>query len=105
MRRGKLFGVIWLETIIVAMLGAIVGILMSIPIVYYLHINPIPAAAMGADAAEAFEKFGISGDLPTAFDRSTFFIQALIIFLITSILAIYPWTTIMNLKPIEAMRG
>ncbi len=105
MRRRKLFGVIWLETIIVAMLGAIVGILMSIPIVYYLHINPIPAAAMGADAAEAFEKFGISGDLPTAFDKSTFFIQALIIFLITSLLAIYPWTTIMNLKPIEAMRG
>ncbi|MFK7984336.1 MAG: ABC transporter permease [Saprospiraceae bacterium] len=105
MRRGKLFGVIWIETIIVAMLGAIVGILMSIPIVYYLNINPIPAAAMGAEAAEAFEKFGISGDLPTAFDMSTFFLQALIIFLITSVLAIYPWTTIMKLKPIEAMRS
>lgn len=105
MRRGKLFGVIWLETIIVAMLGAIVGILMSIPIVYYLNIHPIPAAAMGAEAAQAFEKFGISGDLPTAFDLSTFFLQALIIFLITSVLAIYPWTTIMNLKPIDAMRA
>ncbi len=105
MRRGKLFGVIWFETIIVAMLGAIVGILMSIPIVYYLHVNPIPAAAMGAEAAEAFEKFGISGDLPTAFDMPTFFLQAIIIFLITSILAIYPWTTIMKLKPIDAMRG
>ena len=105
MRRGKLFGVIWLETIIVAMLGAIVGILMSIPIVYYLNVNPIPAAAMGAEAAQAFEKFGISGDLPTAFDMSIFFTQALIIFLITSLLAIYPWTTIMRLKPIEAMRG
>ena len=105
MRRGKLFGVIWIETIIVAMLGAIVGILMSIPIVYYLNVHPIPAAAMGAEAAQAFEKFGISGDLPTAFDMSTFFLQALIIFLITSILAIYPWTTIMKLKPIDAMRG
>ena len=104
MRRGKLFGVIWLETIIVAMLGAIVGILMSIPIVYYLNVNPIPAAAMGAEAAQAFEKFGISGDLPTAFDMSIFFTQALIIFLITSLLALYPWTTIMRLKPIEAMR-
>lgn len=105
MRRGKLFSVIWLETIIVAMLGAIVGILMSIPIVYYLHVNPIPAATMGAEAAQAFEKFGISGDLPTAFDMSTFFLQAGIIFLITSVLAIYPWTTIMNLKPIDAMRS
>ena len=105
MRRGKLFGVIWLETIMVAMLGAVVGILMSIPIVYYLNINPIPAAAMGTEAAEAFEKFGISGDLPTAFDMPTFFTQALIIFLITSLLAIYPWTTIMKLKPMEAMRN
>lgn len=105
MRRGKLFRVIWLETIIVAMLGAMLGILMSIPIVYYLNINPIPASAMGAEAAQAFEKFGISGDLPTAFDMSTFFTQAFIIFIITSLLAIYPWTTIMKLKPIEAMRG
>jgi len=105
MHRGKLFSVIWLETIIVAMLGAILGILMSIPIVYYLNINPIPAAAMGAEAAAAFENFGISGDLPTAFDMPTFFTQAFIIFLITSLLAIYPWATIMKLKPIEAMRG
>ena len=105
MRRAKLFSVIWLETVIVAMLGAIVGILMSIPIVYYLNIHPLHVSVMGADAAVAFEKFGISGNLPTAFEVPIFFDQALIIFLITSVLALYPLLTIMKLKPIEAMRG
>jgi len=105
MRRGKLFSIIWLETIIVAMIGAIVGILMSIPLVYYFNINPIDMAVMGEEAVVAYEKMGIQSTLPTAFEFGIFFKQALVIFLVTSILALYPLITIMNLKPVEAMRN
>ncbi len=105
MRRGKLFSIVWLETIIVAMVGAIVGILMSVPLVYYLKINPITIEMMGEEAAAAYEKFGLQGNLPAAFEWNIFFTQALIIFLITSVLALYPLFTIMRLKPVEAMRS
>lgn len=105
MRRGKLFSIIWLETIIVAMVGAIVGILMSIPLVYYFNINPLDMAIMGEEAVIAYEKMGIQSTLPTAFEFGIFFKQALVIFLVTSVLALYPLITIMKLKPVEAMRN
>ena len=78
---------------------------MSMPLIYYLKVNPITVAMLGEEAAAAYEKFGLQGNLPTAFEWPIFFNQALIIFLITSILAIYPWFKIMKLKSVEAMRG
>jgi len=104
MRRNKLFSIVWLETIMVAIGGSIVGILMSMPLVYYLKIKPITVAMLGEEAAAAYEKFGLQGELPAAFELPIFLYQALIIFLITSILAIYPFFKIRNLKPVEAMR-
>jgi len=105
MKRRLLAGVIWIETILVGLLGAAAGILLSMPIVYYLKINPIPMEAMGEGAAEAFEKFGMEADLPAAFDFNIFLSQALTIFVITSIMAIYPLWKIGKLKPVEAMRS
>ena len=105
MRRSKLFSIIWLETIMVAMVGAVVGILMSIPLVYYFNIHPLDMAIMGEEAVVAYEKMGIQSTLPTAFEFDIFFKQALVIFLVTSILALYPLITIMRLKPVKAMRS
>ena len=105
MGRWKLFGVIWLETIIVALIGAIVGILLSIPIIYYLNINPIHVSMLGEEAAVVYEKYGIQGTLPTAFEVGIFFQQALIIFVVTCLLAIYPLVKIMGLQPVAAMRA
>ncbi|MEM1122391.1 MAG: FtsX-like permease family protein [Bacteroidota bacterium] len=105
MQRSKLFSVIWLETIIVAMVGVLLGVLMSTPIVYYFHIHPLDMATLAEEAVEAYEKMGIQSTLPTAFELGIFLQQALVIFLVTSILAIYPLITILKLKPIEAMRN
>lgn len=105
MRRGLLSFTVWIETVLVGLLGALMGILLSAPVVYYMHINPIPMEAMGEGATEAFEKFGMSADLPTTFEFQIFFTQAFIIFIITSILAIYPLWKIGRLKPVEAMRA
>ena len=104
MNRFKLFSTVWMETIILGLVGAILGILISIPIVYYLNVNPLHVSVMGEDAAAAYEKFGISGNLPTRFDFKIFATQALIIFLVTSLLALYPFINIMRLNPVAAMR-
>lgn len=104
MKRGLLSMVVWIETVLVGVLGAVMGILLSIPIVWYLKVNPISLETIGEGAAEAFAKFGISADLPATFEFTIFFTQALIIFLITTVLAIYPFWKIGSLKPVEAMR-
>jgi len=104
MRRWKLFSVIWWETVFVGFIGSIVGIMISIPITYYYNVNPIDMAVMGEDAVAAYEKFGIDPVMPFAFEFSIFLWQAFIIFIVTTILALYPYWKIMNMKPVEAMR-
>lgn len=104
MRRSKLFSVIWLETVFVGFIGSILGILISIPINYYYYANPIDMSLMGEEAVAAYEKFGIDPVLPFAFEFSIFFWQAFTIFVVTSILALYPLWKIKNLYPVEAMR-
>ncbi len=59
----------------------------------------------GAELVEVYENFGIEPLLPFAFEFNIFFEQAIIMFIITSILAIYPLWKIYQLKPVEAMRA
>jgi putative ABC transport system permease protein len=105
MGRWSLFAVTITETIAVGLLGALLGILLSIPVVYYLHINPVDLSYMGENAAEAFEKFGMEPIVPTAFSARVFFNQALIIFIITVLIGIFPLYKILTLKPVKAMRN
>ncbi len=104
MNRWKLFYAVWLETIMLGLVGAICGILISIPVIYYFNINPIPVSAIAEGSADAYEKFGIQGFLPTAFEFKIFANQAVIIFIVTSLLAVYPLINIMKLQPVNAMR-
>lgn len=104
MGRWKLFSVVWWETVFVGLLGALLGIVISIPINYYYHANPIDLSLMGEEAVATYEKFGIDPVLPFAFEFSIFFNQALIIFIVTTVLALYPLWKIKGLKPVEAMR-
>lgn len=104
MKRWKLSVSVWLEIILMGFVGVVAGIIISIPVVYYFQVNPIDLTMMGEDAAEAYEKFGMEPILPAAFKFGIFVNQALIVFLITTILAVYPWTKISQLQPVAAMR-
>lgn len=105
MSRRKLFGTVWIETVLLGMLGSVIGILLSIPLCYYVATHPFDIAAFGEEAAQAYEKFGIQPILQGAFEWSIFLQQALIIFIAVTIMALYPLAIITRLKPVEAMRG
>ncbi len=101
MRRARLGAVIWLETIMLGLLGAFAGILASVPIVYYFHVNPI---RFSGDYAGALEKFGFEPIFPAEFAPHIFLTQAIVVFVVTSLLALYPLLKIRRLQPVEAMR-
>ncbi len=105
MGRWTLFSVTFLETIILAVAGTLLRILLAMPVVYYLHIHPLDLSKMGNDATAAFENFGMEPIVPAAFSASVFARQALIIFLITVLLGIYPLYKILKLNPVTAMRS
>ena len=101
MRRMKLAAVIWMEVFILGILGALAGILAAIPFVYYFHVNPMRfSGAYG----ESMEKFGFEPIFPADFEIEHFLLQAFIVLLITSIVALYPILKIRRLQPVEAMR-
>ncbi|RMG79024.1 MAG: ABC transporter permease [Bacteroidetes bacterium] len=104
MKRRQLGIVIWLEVIMLGLLGAMIGILGSIPLVAYFHHNPLNFSHMEG-MADAYEKFGFAPIFPAAFEAQIFFTHALVIFLVTSVLAAYPLFKIQTLMPVKAMRG
>ncbi|GJM33624.1 MAG: ABC transporter substrate-binding protein [Saprospiraceae bacterium] len=104
MKRLPLSIIVWLEIVFIGLIGTLAGMVLSFPLVYYFHINPIDLAAMGEDVAKTYEKFGMEPVMPAALDPSLFLTQAIIVLLITTFLAIYPFYKINKLDPISAMR-
>ena len=100
-KKKTLAGMLWFEGVMIGIVGAISGILFSLPIVYYLYANPI---VLKGDMAVAYEKFGIEPVMKAVFDGGIFLQQAIIVFVISSLLSIYPLWYIWKLKPVSAMR-
>ncbi|MCB0655630.1 MAG: ABC transporter permease [Saprospiraceae bacterium] len=101
MRRMQLFGMMWMEVIMIGMLGVGLGFLISVPLVKYLSLHPFQ---MSGEYAQAYEKFGAEPIIPPAFDWGIFSWQVLFVFIITSLLALYPFWVIRKMRPVEAMR-
>lgn len=102
MRRGKLGLVIWLETVMLGLLGALSGILLSVPVVWYFKVNPIQFTG---EYAHMMEQYGFEPIFPAQLDWTIFATQALLVFLVTALLALYPIWKIRHLQPVEAMHG
>ena len=102
MQRWKLIIMVWLEVIMISFVGVLAGIVVSMPLLKYLQLNPIKLTGQYADA---YETFGMEPLMVTEFAAYIFIVQGLIVFLITSILALYPIISIKTLKPVKAMKG
>ncbi|MCO6491158.1 MAG: FtsX-like permease family protein, partial [Phaeodactylibacter sp.] len=102
MHRWQLAFTVWLEIIMLGLLGALLGILASMPLVWYFHVNPL---RFSGDYAAAMEKFGFEAIFPAIFEAHIFLTQALLVFIITALLALYPIFKIRRLKPVQAMRA
>jgi ABC-type lipoprotein release transport system permease subunit len=102
MKKVKLCLLVLAECILTIFTGCLLGLLISIPIVFYLNRNPI---SFGQDVAKVYEKFGFEAIFPAAFNLDVFFKQALIVLIIGLLLSLYPVINILRTNPIKAMRG
>ncbi len=89
------------ESTFISLLGSIIGILLSIPLVNYYHHNPIEFTG---EIAEISLKFGVEPIIPFSNDYKIFLAQTLIVLVIALLCSLYPINYIRKLKPIEAMR-
>ncbi|WP_321519078.1 FtsX-like permease family protein [uncultured Bacteroides sp.] len=95
MQKYKLILVVLLETVFIGMIGAITGILASIPILGYYYYHPIPFTGQ---AAEMMLEMGFDPVMFFSLDPAIFLKQALIIFIFTLIIGIYP---VLNIRKLE----
>jgi len=102
MKKWKLILVTAIETILVSFIGVLAGFLSSIPIVYYLHNNPIPITG---EATKSFDLMGIEPIFNFGVDPVIFYSQALVVLFIALITILYPVLFIHKLEPIKAMRA
>ncbi len=102
MKRKQLSLIVWLETVFIGFIGVIGGCLISLPLVIGMKMYPV---AVQGEMAQAYEEFGIEPLIMTSTAPEIFINQAITVFILVSLMAIYPTLKILKLKPVEAMRS
>jgi ABC-type lipoprotein release transport system permease subunit len=101
MKRLVMQWIITLEMGMMATIGVLLGIGISLPFLIYYHNNPI---ILTGEAAEAIEAFGIEAGYFFSLQPQLFYNQAWAIFVMAIMLGFYPIYVIQRLKPVKAMR-
>lgn len=101
MQKFKLFIINLLETLMMAGVGVLAGMILSFPIVAYFHYNPIK---LGGEVKLIAERFGFEAVLPTSIDPSIVMSHAAIIFFLVILVNTYVYFKIRKLNPVEAMK-
>lgn len=101
MRKIKLMLLLMMESIMTVFMGCIAGLLISVPLVYYLNRHPI---RMGGETAKSYERFGFEAIFPTSTNAFIFIEQGIIVLAIGLILSFYPMYKAMRLQAVTAMK-
>jgi ABC-type lipoprotein release transport system permease subunit len=102
MQRFRLGSILFLETLFIGLIGAVVGIAGSIPLAYYFYKNPIP---LTGSAAETMIEMGIEPYMYFSMQPEVFYIQAITVFFITLAIALFPIYKSFTLKLTKALRA
>lgn len=101
MKKSWLIRLVMIESLITVIAGCVLGLLCSIPLIYYLHIHPL---TMGGATAKAYEEFGFEAIFPTSTNPSLFIEQGLTVCVLGIILSAYPVIKIIRMKPVDALK-
>ena len=105
MSRIRLFGIVLIETVILSMIGVVLAILITYPICYYYYLNPIDMAdLMGEGADLMMEEMGFSPIAPMSIEWNIPLTHALVIFISSLLISIYPAIKISKLNPVKSMK-
>lgn len=102
MQRARLGTILFFETIFIGLIGAVAGILISIPITYWYYLNPIP---LSGDTAKTMVDMGIEPLMYFSVQPDVYYVQAIIVFFITMLISIYPMIKSFTLNITSALRG
>jgi ABC-type lipoprotein release transport system permease subunit len=102
MRKWRLAITFLMEIIILSIIGALVGILGAFPVCAYFYANPI---RFGEGMAEMIEEYGMEAILQTSLDPIIYIQQAIIVFVISLVVTMYPFFKISQLNVMNYLRS
>jgi len=102
MKKRILSFVVFIEIVMIAGIGTLIGMTGALPIVLYLHYKPIQFTG---DLAKAYEGYGMEPVIPSSMAFSNFTSQAYIVFLITVIVSLYSFYKINKIKVLKAINS
>jgi putative ABC transport system permease protein len=101
MKKSKLMISLFMESLLTVLAGCTLGIIASIPLVYYFNRHPL---RIGGETASVYERFGFEPIFPTSTDTAVFIRQGIVVLIIGIILSLYPMYKAMRLNPAKAMK-
>ena len=101
MKRTKLWIIVFLESVIMTLIGAVAGVIGVQPLLIYFYHYPYE---MTGQAAETVRKFGFEASLPSSLDPTIWVNQAVIVVIVSLVITTYPAWVISRIKPVEALK-
>jgi putative ABC transport system permease protein len=101
MKKVKLIQLMVMESVLTVLTGSLLGIGVSVPIVYYLYVYPI---RFTGEFAEVYSQFGFEPIFPSSTDAENFVVQGVIVLSLGLLLSLYPVFKIVRLRPVAAMK-
>jgi ABC-type lipoprotein release transport system permease subunit len=95
MRRGRLAVVTVIETVLIAMVGAVVGVIGALPPTLWLHVHPI---VLGGEYAKVMLVYGMEPIIPFSIDPLVFWSQALTVAALGMLSALYPVVAVLRMN-------
>lgn len=98
----RLTRIVLLETIMMGCIGAIIGLALSFPIIYYFHMNPIP---LTGESAEMYREFNIEPVIEVAIKTWSLISQFAIVLALSIVAALVPVWSISRFNFVSIIRG
>ncbi len=101
MQKTKLSVIVFLETILIGIIGCSIGLIISYFFCLYFFYHPIP---LTGEMATATEQYGMEPYMFFSMKPSLFYSQMILVFIISVFISIFPMYNISRLKITKAMR-
>lgn len=101
-QKTRIMAMILIESFLIGFIGVVAGIVLSLPFVAYLYVNPIHVTGQ---MAETYRSMGFEPVLKFGMDYNIFLVPAVIIFVIFTLISLYEIYFIVKLRPVVALRA
>jgi putative ABC transport system permease protein len=102
MKRHRLVFMIACEMFLIAVIGVIIGMAGSVPVITWFHFHPL---RFSQEFAQVFEAFGMEPIISVLWEAGYIINQGIIVFTLTLLVIIYPIYSVGKLSVIKALRS